>query len=128
MGMRYFRDYNDSPMYRKNQEQDLLRNGWRPLYRDLDPQFLLELVSNDPWKITQKSLDLLSRIADNLGRNNYAWWANILNLFSEDLRYNIDDFWDYITPEPLLPNQDFLKLKLKFVYSVLLLICVESSL
>ncbi len=109
MGMRYFRDYNDSPMYRKNQEQDLLRNGWRPLYRDLDPQFLLELVSNDPWKITQKSLDLLSRIADNLGRNNYAWWANILNLFSEDLRYNIDDFWDYITPEPPLPNQDFLK-------------------
>ncbi len=109
MGMRYFRDYNDSPMYRKNQEQDLLRNGWRPLYRDLDPQFLLELASNAPWKLTQKSLDLLSRIADNLGRTNYAWWANILNLFSEDLRYNIDEFWDYITPEPPLPNQDYLE-------------------
>ena len=42
MGMRYFRDYNDSPMYKKNQDQDLLRNGWRPLYRDLDPEFLWE--------------------------------------------------------------------------------------
>ena len=64
MGMRYFRDYNDSPMYRKNQDQDLLRNGWRPLYRDLDPQFLWELLSKDPWKVTQKSMDLLSRMAN----------------------------------------------------------------
>lgn len=109
MGMRYFRDYNDSPIYRKNEEQDLLRNGWRPLYRDFDPQFLLEIVSNDPGKITQKSFNLLSRVADILGRTNYAWWANILNLFSDDLRYDIDEFWDYITPEPPLPNLDYLE-------------------
>jgi hypothetical protein len=105
MVSRYFRDFNDSPMYRKNQDQDLLRNGWRPLYRDLDLAFLSELLSNDPWKLSQKSLDLMSRIADTLGRKDYAWWANILNVFSEDLRYDIDEFWDYITPEPVIPNQ-----------------------
>lgn len=107
MVSRYFRDYNDSPMYRKNQDQDLLRNGWRPLYRDLDLAFLSELLSNDPWKLSQKSLDLISRIADSVGRKDYAWWANILNVFSEDLRYDIDEFWDYITPEPVIPNQSY---------------------
>ena len=109
MGMRYFRDYNDSPMYKKNQDQDLLRNGWRPLYRDLDPQFLWELFSNDPWKLSQKSMDLLSRMADSLGRKDYAWWANILNVFSEDFRYDLDEFWDYITPEPLVPNHSYIE-------------------
>jgi len=102
---RYFRDYHDSSMYRKNQDQDLLRNGWRPLYRDLDPAFISELLSNDPWKLSQKTLALMSRVGETLGRKDYAWWANILNIFSDDLRYDIDEFWDYITPEPVIPNQ-----------------------
>jgi hypothetical protein len=61
-------------------------------------------VSNDPLELTQKSLDIASDIADAIGRNHYAWWANILNVFSENTRYELDEFWDYITPDPPFPD------------------------
>ena len=47
-------------------------------------------------------------MADTLRRKDYAWWANMLNVFSEYFRYDIDKFWDYITPEPLVPNQSYI--------------------
>jgi len=89
-----------------SQSQNLLGAGWRPLYRQLDPAFLSQLLANDPWGLVQKSLDAASRVADALGRNEYAWWANILHAFSESTRYELDEFWDYITPQP--PGPDYL--------------------
>lgn len=99
--------FDDSPMRKKPQDYDLLKNGWRPLYRQIDPEFMWQLIVNDPWKLTQNSLNLVSRFADTLGRKEYAWWANILNVFSEDIRYNVDEFLHYITPEPPAPNQKY---------------------
>ncbi len=96
---------NDDSTVRNNlQGRGLLGAGWRPLSRQFDWDFFLHLASNDPWELTQKTLDIASDIADSLGRNHYAWWANILNVFSENTRYELDEFWDYITPEPLTPD------------------------
>jgi len=86
------------------QNRGLLGSGWRPLYRQFDLQHLLHLASNDPVELAQKSLDAASDIADAMGRHQYTWWANILNVFSENTRYEIDEFWDYITPQPVYPD------------------------
>lgn len=105
MGTRYFGDYEENAMRKKPQDHDLLKNGWRPLYRQIDLDFLWQLVSKDPLKLTQQTLNLASNLADNIGRKDYAWWANILNIFSEDTRYDLDEYWDYITPEPPAPDR-----------------------
>jgi ATPase family associated with various cellular activities (AAA) len=102
---------NNNSNNNNNQEQfkskGLLGSGWRPLSRDFDVNYFLHLVSHDSWELAQKTLDFASDIADTLGRNGYAWWANILNLFSENMRYEVDEFWQYITPEPPLPNHHY---------------------
>lgn len=102
--------------YQQNHPQNrgLLGAGWRPLYRELDWEYLWYLLSHDPWELSQKTLDIASDVADALGRHQFAWWANILNVFSENTRYEFDEFWDYITPQPLLPDyryQDCLKIE-----------------
>ncbi|MEG3896152.1 MULTISPECIES: AAA family ATPase [unclassified Microcoleus] len=86
------------------QNRGLLGSGWRPLYRQFDWEHLLHLASSDPLELAQKSLDAASDIADAMGRHQYTWWANILNVFSENTRYEIDEFWDYITPQPVYPD------------------------
>lgn len=103
MGSGHFGN-DDSTVRDNRQSRGLLGAGWRPLSRQFDWDFFLHLASNDPWQLTQKTLDIASDIADSLGRNHYAWWANILNVFSENTRYELDEFWDYITPEPLTPD------------------------
>lgn len=86
------------------QNRGLLGSGWRPLYRQFDWEHLLHLASSDPVELAQKTLDAASDIADAMGRHQYTWWANILNVFSENTRYEIDEFWDYITPQPVYPD------------------------
>lgn len=86
------------------QNRGLLGAGWRPLYRQLDLEYLVHLASNDPVELAQKTLDAASDIADAMGRHQYSWWANILNVFSENTRYEIDEFWDYITPQQVYPD------------------------
>ena len=86
------------------QNRGLLGSGWRPLYREFDWQHFMHLASTDPRELTQKTLDLASDIADAMGRQQYSWLANVLNVFSENTRYEIDEFWDYITPEPVYPD------------------------
>lgn len=98
---------NDDDIQQSNQGQELLGAGWRPLYRQLDWMFLGQLVANDPWEIVQKSLSAASTVANALGRANYAWWANILHVFSDDTRYYLDEFWDYITPAPPSPDYSY---------------------
>jgi hypothetical protein len=99
---------NDDTSIRKNpQGRGLLGAGWRPLTRQFDLDFLWHLMSNDPWELTQKTLDIASDIADALGRQHYAWWANVLNVFSENTRYQVDEFWDYITPAPPFPDHRY---------------------
>lgn len=88
----------------EKQDRGLLGAGWRPLSRDFDWGFFFHLLFNDPVELTQKTLDLASDIADALGRKDYAWWANILNVFSQYTRGDVDEFWDYITPAPAGPD------------------------
>ena len=90
-----------------NNRQSLLTSGWRPFYRELDWEFLWQLLSNDSQELTQKTLNLTSSLAETLGRKHYAWWANLLNLASEDTRYELDKYWNYITPEPLTPDHRY---------------------
>jgi ATPase family associated with various cellular activities (AAA) len=89
------------------QNRGLLGAGWRPLNRQLDMSFLLHLATNDTWELGQKSMNLFSHLADAMGRNQYSWYANFLNLFSADTKYHLDEFWNYITPEPPAPDYRF---------------------
>ena len=86
------------------QNRGLLGSGWQPLYRQFDWEHFLHLASADPKELAQKTLDVASDIADSMGRHQYSWWANILNVFSENTRYEIDEFWDYITPQQVYPD------------------------
>jgi ATP-dependent Zn protease len=98
----YFRHNEGSPV--NNNRQSLLASGWRPFHREFDWGFLGQLMLHDTQELTQKSLNLASSIAETLGRNNYAWWANLLNIVSENTRYEVEKFWNYITPDPLTPD------------------------
>lgn len=89
------------------QGRGLLGAGWRPLSRQFDWDFFWHLVSNDSWELAQKTLDFASDIADTLGRSQYTWWANFLNVFSENMRYEVDEFWNYITPAPPFPDHRY---------------------
>lgn len=104
MGSRFYGDYDDSPDHSDTQDQNLLKAGWRPLYRQFNAGFLWHLVSNDPWELVQKTLDVASDVADATGRNEYSWVANFFNAFSENTRYELDEYWDYITPKPPTPD------------------------
>lgn len=90
-----------------NNRQTLLSSGWRPFYRELNWEFLWQLLSNDSQELTQKTLNLTSSLAETLGRNNYAWWANLISLTSEDTRYELEKYWNFITPEPLTPDHRY---------------------
>lgn len=98
----YFR-HNEGSLVNNNR-QSLLSSGWRPLQREFDWEFLGQLMFHDTQELTQKSLNLASSIAETLGRNNYTWWANVLNIVSENTRYEVEKYWNYITPDPLTPD------------------------
>ncbi|MEM7726071.1 MAG: AAA family ATPase [Cyanobacteria bacterium P01_A01_bin.45] len=102
MGFDYFGINENSK--KNNNRPSLLASGWRPFHRDIDWEFLWELISQDTQELTQKTLNLTSGIAENLGRKHYSWWANLLNLVSEDTRYEVEKYWNYITPEPSSPD------------------------
>jgi ATP-dependent Zn protease len=100
--------FNRNEITPKNQNsQSLLASGWRPLHRELDWEFLWELLHSDTKELTQKSLNLASGMAEILGRNNYTWWANILSLASENTRYEIEKFWNYVTPDKQSPDHRY---------------------
>lgn len=86
------------------QNLGLLGAGWRPLHREIDLGYLWHLVQNDTGELLQKTLDVASDLANAVGRREYAWWSNLLNLFSENTRYEIDEFWNYITPDYSIPD------------------------
>ena len=104
MGSGYFGDVENNPAQNNFQKKGLLGAGWRPLSRQLDWNFVWHLACNDTKELTHKTLDLASDIADALGRHQYSWWANILNVFSENTQYELNEFWNYITPEPPAPD------------------------
>ncbi|MBD2182696.1 AAA family ATPase [Aerosakkonema funiforme] len=103
MGSGYFNN-DDAPVNQNPQAKGLLGSGWRPLSRQFNWDFFWHLLSQDSWQLSQKALAVASDIADAMGRNEYTWWANLLNVFSENTRYKVDEFWNYVTPEPLAPN------------------------
>ncbi|MEQ9371543.1 MAG: AAA family ATPase [Coleofasciculus chthonoplastes F3-SA18-01] len=86
------------------QAKGLLGLGWRPLSRQFDWDFVWHLLQNDTSELLQNTLDFTSDVADALGRNHYNIFANVLSLFSENMRYEWDEFWEYITPDPPAPN------------------------
>ncbi|BAB77787.1 all0263 [Nostoc sp. PCC 7120 = FACHB-418] len=88
-------------------KQNLLASGWRPLNRDLDLGFLWHLIQSDTRELTQKSLSVASNFAEVLGRKNFTWWANLLSLVSENTRYEIEKYWNYITPDPQSPDHRY---------------------
>ncbi|WP_414752334.1 AAA family ATPase [Anabaena sp. CCY 9910] len=101
----YFRN-NDNSNNNQNR-QNLLSSGWRPLNRDLDLGFLWQLIHSDTRELTQKSLSVASNFAEVLGRKNFTWWANLLSLVSENTRYEIEKYWNYITPDPQSPDHRY---------------------
>ena len=104
MAPQYSNRSEDNSGNNDSQNRGLLSSGWRPLNRQFDWDFFWNLVTNDPWELTQKTLDFASDVADALGRNQYTWWSNVLNVFSENMRYELDEYWEYLTPEPISPD------------------------
>ncbi|MBD2775150.1 AAA family ATPase [Iningainema tapete] len=98
----YYRNNEGTPV--NTNRQSLLANGWRPFHREMDLGFLWQLMCKDTQELAQKTFNLTSNIADTLGRSNYAWWANLLNVLSDNTRYEIEKYWNYITPDPLSPD------------------------
>jgi hypothetical protein len=90
-----------------NNRQNLLSSGWRPFQRDFDWGFFGQILFHDTQELTQKSINLASYYADALGRRDYSWWANILNVASDYTRGELQKFWNYITPEPLTPDNRY---------------------
>ena len=90
-----------------NNRQTLLASGWRPFYRELNWEYLWQLFSNDSQELSQKTLNLASSLTETLGRNHYAWWANLMSLTSEDTRYELEKYWNYVTPDPLTPDHRY---------------------
>jgi hypothetical protein len=99
MGSDNFNQHNNA------QNKGLLAAGWRPLNRDLDLSFFGNIVINDTWNLAKRSVDFLSDVADALSRKQYAWWANILNVFSDNVQYEFNELWNYITPDPASPDR-----------------------
>ncbi|MGV0026944.1 AAA family ATPase [Phormidesmis priestleyi] len=84
--------------------QGLLASGWRPLYREFDWSHITQLLASDTSELNRRIMGIVSNAADTLGRTNYAWWANLTSLFSQNNRYDLDEFWNYITPDPPAPD------------------------
>lgn len=105
MDFDYFPNHNDYGGSRSR--NNLLINGWRPLRRDFDLGYFFNVFVNDSQELTQKSLNLASYYADALGRRGYSWWANILNVTSDYTRGEFEKYWNYITPDPLTPDNRY---------------------
>ncbi len=97
--------YGDFNQNNNAQNKGLLASGWRPLNRDLDVGFLANILFNDTWNLTKRSVDFASDVADALSRKQYSWWANILNVFSDSVQYEFNELWNYITPDPASPDR-----------------------
>ncbi|AFY99262.1 AAA family ATPase [Calothrix sp. PCC 6303] len=87
-----------------NNRNNLLANGWRPVQRDFDIGYFWHVLQNDARELSQKSMNLASYYADALGRTNYSWWANLINVTSDYTRGEFEKFWAYITPDPMSPD------------------------
>lgn len=101
-------DYSNPSNPGNRKGQSLLAAGWRPLQRDFDWNYFLQLAAQDSTELHRRLMTLTAGIANTLGRNHYAWWANVLSLFAQDNnRYEFDEFWNYITPDPPYPDHHY---------------------
>lgn len=105
MNFDYFRSNESTPT--NNTRQSLIASGWRPLQRDFDLQYFLEVISHDTQELTQKTINLASYYADALGRRDYSWWANLLNVVSDYTRGELQKYWNFITPDPQSPDNRY---------------------
>lgn len=115
----YFGNNEDSAM-NKNR-RNLLASGWRSFQRDFDFDFFWQIVCHDIHELNKRTIDLFSYYADALGRTNYSWWSNILNVASDYTRSEFEKYWNYITPAPHTPDyryQDILSTETPIVQLV----------
>ncbi len=105
MNFDYFRSNESTPS--NNNRQSLIASGWRSLQRDFDWKYFWEVLSHDTQELTQKSINLASYYADALGRRDYSWWSNLLNVVSDYTRGELQKYWNFITPDPLTPDNRY---------------------
>lgn len=101
-----FNQYNQF-QHSQQQGQNLLAAGWRPLNRDFDWNYFLHLVQNDGDELNRRMMGAVSTITDSLGRSYQAWWSNVINLCSSYTRGELDQVWNYLTPEPPRPDHHY---------------------
>ncbi|MEP0917449.1 ATP-binding protein [Leptolyngbya sp. DQ-M1] len=99
-------NFNQFNQFNQNKQkgQSLLAAGWRPLNRDFDWSYFLQLAQEDSEELNRRMMGAVSTIADALGRSHQAWWSNAINLFSSYTRGEIDQVWNYLTPDPPYPD------------------------
>ncbi len=100
----YESDYDEYSAGNHSSSQSLLGSGWRPLYQQLDLNFLSSLITQDPGEFLRRTLDVCGRIGNSLGRTDHTWWANVLDVCSGNTRREFDEYWNFITPAPLHPT------------------------
>ncbi|MCM0593981.1 MAG: AAA family ATPase [Gloeotrichia echinulata IR180] len=100
-----FRSNESTPT--NNNRQSLIASGWRPLQRDFDWQYFCEVITHDTQELSQKTINLASYYADALARRDYSWWANLLNVASDYTRGELQKYWNFITPDPLTPDNRY---------------------
>ncbi|MFK0731667.1 MAG: AAA family ATPase [Gloeotrichia echinulata GP01] len=100
-----FRSNESTPT--NNNRQSLIASGWRPLQRDFDWQYFYDVITHDTQELSQKTINLASYYADALARRDYSWWANLLNVASDYTRGELQKYWNFITPDPLTPDNRY---------------------
>lgn len=98
---------NEESGLRSVSSRQILEAGWKPLVKDFDPAFFLEALTSDPWMIASRFLDAAGAVANVLGRQNQAWWANVVQVFSNETRWAFENLWDYITPPAPGPDESY---------------------
>jgi hypothetical protein len=98
-------DFFDPSNRGNTKGQGLLASGWRPLQRNFDWDYFWHVATQDSSELQRRLMTVGAGVANTLGRTHYAWWANVISLFAQDNnRYELDEFWNYITPEPPYPD------------------------
>ncbi|MGG6263187.1 AAA family ATPase [Leptolyngbya sp. AN03gr2] len=85
----------------------LLEQGWTPYAPNLDLDYFLKTCQTEGQDVLAQALRTASTIATTLGRQDSAWWANLLNLSSSDVRDSIASLWSLITPNPVKLSRSY---------------------
>lgn len=88
-------------MLDSNSDRFLLEHGWTPYIPTLDLEHLLKIWETESHDLVSQTLKTASTLADTLGRKDFPWWCNLLNLSNGHVRDSIATWWSLLTPNPL---------------------------